>query len=59
MNYIRDLGWNVKVIDDEFASQVLADEFTRVKRGVGTRIVGGKQVESNIIYEWKFVEITR
>lgn len=59
VNYIKDLGWNVTVIEDEFTPEVLADEFISVKRGVGTRIVGGKQVESNIIYEWKFLEITR
>ena len=57
--YIKDLGWNVAVIEDEFAPEVLTDEYINVKGGTGTRIVGGKQVESNIIYEWKFLKITR
>lgn len=59
VNYIKDLGWKVKVIEDEFRPEVIADEFTRVKKGAGTRIVNGKQADANIIYEWKFVEITR
>jgi SAM-dependent methyltransferase len=59
VNYIKDLGWNVEVIDDEFDPEVLNNEFISVKKGSGTRIVGGKQADGDIIFQWKFIKITR
>ena len=47
------------MIEDDFRPEVIADEFARVKKSAGTRVVDGKQADANIIYEWKFVEITR
>lgn len=59
VNYItKDLGCDVEVIEDEFDPEAIANEFTRVKKGAGTRIVDGRQVEGNIIFEWKFLKIT-
>lgn len=54
----RDLGCSVEVIDDKFTPMVLADEFASVKKGSGTRILDGKQVDGNIIFEWKWLKIT-
>jgi len=54
----KDLGCDVEVIEDEFNPEVLADDFTRVDKRSGTRIQGGKQVDGNIIFEWKFLKIT-
>ncbi|MFC2051120.1 class I SAM-dependent methyltransferase [Chloroflexota bacterium] len=59
VNYIKDLGWKAKIIEDEFCPEVIADEFTHIKKGAGTRIIDGKQADGNIIYDWKFVEIKR
>lgn len=54
----KDLGSRVEVIEDEFSLEVIANEFTRVKKGCGTRIVDGKQVDGNVIFEWKFLRIS-
>ena len=55
----KDLGCRVEVIEDQFNPRVITNEFTRVKKGSGTRIVDGKQVDGNIIFEWKFLKIIR
>ncbi|MBC8273359.1 MAG: methyltransferase domain-containing protein [Chloroflexi bacterium] len=55
----RDLGCGVEVIEDEFDPKVIADEFGQVKKGSGTRVVDGKQVDGNIIFGWKFLKITK
>jgi|GEM_PF-581621 len=54
-----NLGCKVDVIEDEFRPQVIDEEFQSVKQRTGTRIVDGKQVDGNIIFEWKFLRITR
>ena len=55
----RDLGCSVEVIEDEFRPEVIAKEFTSVKKGIGTKILDGKQVDGNIIFEWKYLKITK
>lgn len=59
VDYVKSLGCSCEVIDDEFKPEVLANEFTQFKKGFGTRVVGGKQADSNIIFEWKWLRITR
>lgn len=58
-DYVRSLGWNVEFIEDEFDASVLAAEHTRLKQGEGTRIIDGKQVDGNIIFNWEWAKITR
>jgi len=55
----QDLGCSVEVIEDEFRPEVIAKEFTSVKKGIGTKILDGKQVDGNIIFEWKYLKITK
>ncbi len=57
--YIESLGWKCEFIEDEFDASVLAEEYTSVKKGSGTRIVDGKQVDGNIIFNWVWTKITR
>ena len=49
----------VEVIEDEFNPEVIAREFTSVKKGAGTKIIDGKQVDGNIIFEWKYLKILK
>lgn len=58
-DYIRELGWNVEFIADEFDASVLEREHVALKRGTGTRIVDGRQVDGNIIFNWVWAKITR
>ena len=59
VDYIKKLGWNVEVIEDEYNSEVLEKEYTNVKSESGTRILDGKQVDSNIILNWTWLKITK
>lgn len=56
--YIRDLGWNVELIADEFDPSVLDREHTELKGGIGTRIIDGHQLDGNIMFEWWWAKIT-
>lgn len=58
-DYIRSLGWEVEFIKDEFDPSVLAREHAELKSGEGTRIVDGKQVDGNILFNWEWVKVTR
>lgn len=59
LDYVRSLGCDVEVIDDEYEPAVLSQEYDALKKGRGTRIVDGYQVDGNIMFEWKFLKITR
>lgn len=59
VNFIQNLGWNVKIIDDEFNPNTLQTEFEKVKEKSGTRIFENHQVDSNIIFDWKWLKITK
>jgi len=59
IDFIKKLGWNVEVIEDEFNPEILEKEYTEVKSGSGTRILNGKQVDSNIIFNWTWLKITK
>jgi SAM-dependent methyltransferase len=56
--YINSLGWRCEFINDEFNPGVLKKEFRSVKSGSGTNVLGGEQVDGNIIFKWKFIKIT-
>jgi len=58
VGFIRQLGWNVELISDEFDSSVLQREYKTVKRGKGTHIVDGRQADGNIIFNWIWAKIT-
>ncbi len=59
-DYIRSLGCDAEVIDDEYDPSVLDQEAKSLKRDGGTRIVGsGLQADGNILFNWKWVKITK
>ncbi len=57
--FIEELGWRAHLVRDEYDPEVLGREFEAVKKGQGTAIVDGRQVRSNIIFNWTWVKITR
>jgi 2-polyprenyl-3-methyl-5-hydroxy-6-metoxy-1,4-benzoquinol methylase len=57
--FVRELGWDIEWIADDFDSSILAAEFNTLKKGHGTRIVDGKQVDGNIIFNWMWAKLTR
>lgn len=57
--YIESLGWKVEFIEDAFNPKIIADELSPLKAGRGTGIIDGKQVDGNIIFNWKFLKITK
>lgn len=58
VGFIRQLGWNVELIPDEFDASVLEREYETVKMGKGTRIVDGRQADGNIVFNWMWAKIT-
>lgn len=56
--YIDNLGWRSQFIEDEFRPNILKKEFRTLKSGMGTDVIGGKQVDGNIVFDWKFIKIT-
>lgn len=58
-NFAKTLGWNAEFIEDEYNPKVLASEFGKLKANTGTNILGGRQVDANIIFNWKFIRLTR
>ncbi len=58
LEHIKELGWNVEFIDDEFDPKTLQNEFHSVKKGQGTQIIDGKQVDGNVIFNWVWAKIT-
>lgn len=59
VDYVKSLGCDVEVIDDEYDPTVISKEYTTVKKGDGVRILDGKQIDGNIVLEWKFLKITK
>jgi SAM-dependent methyltransferase len=57
--FIRGLGWNVELIDDEFDPAILQREYESLKKGQGTRVANDKQVDGNIVFNWVWAKITR
>ena len=58
VDFITNLDWKVEVISDKFDSTVLQNEHQKVKEGKGTKIIGDKQVDGNIIFNWTWLKIT-
>ncbi len=56
--FVESLGWKVEFIEDEFDPKVLESEYGELKKGRGTRIVGAKQVDGNIVFNWVWAKIT-
>jgi SAM-dependent methyltransferase len=56
--FVQGLGWNVELIADEFNPSVLANEYQNLKKGWGTNVIDGKQVEGNIILNWTWAKMT-
>ncbi len=57
---ISELGWKSEIIDDEFNPENIQFEYNKVKTDKidkGTRIVNGKQIVENIIFNWKWIKI--
>lgn len=56
---IQELGWNVEMIEDTFDPAVLAAEFDSVKKGQGTGVIGDRQVDGVVLFNWEWLKITR
>lgn len=56
--YTNSLGWQCEFIADEFNPKVLKQEFTALKSGSGTTVIDDKQVDGNIIFNWRFIKLT-
>jgi ubiquinone/menaquinone biosynthesis C-methylase UbiE len=62
IDFISKLGWEVNIIEDEFNSELIQQEFEKVKvdkLDKGTQIVNGNQVVENIIFNWAWLEIQK
>lgn len=59
IDFIHHLGWQVTVIKDQFNPQVLKQEHRSLKKGWGTNVISGHQVDGNIILNWQWLKITR
>ena len=59
VGYAHELGWDAEVIADEFDPSVLEREHETLKRGHGTAILGGRQVDGVVILDWKWLRFTR
>ena len=60
-SYIDSLGgYSIKLIKDKFNPKILDTEFHDVKKeSLGsTRILDGRQVSGNLIFEWKWLRIS-
>lgn len=58
-NEVRSLGWAAEIIEDEFDPSVLASEFDTLKKGDGTSVIGGRQVDGVVLFNWEWLKITR
>lgn len=58
VDFVNKLGWNVELIPDEFDPSLILKEYQEVKKGKGTRILGSRQVDGNIIFNWVWAQIT-
>lgn len=59
IDYIKKMGWNVEIIEDQFNPTILKDEFEKVKKNSGTNVINEKQVDGNIIFNWVWLIITK
>jgi len=59
VEFIKNLGWKVQLIEDEFDPLALQKEYQSVKQEHGTNVISGKQVDGNIIFNWVWVKITK
>ena len=57
VNFIRNLGWKVEILQDEYDPEVFQKEVD-LKKGFGTKILDGKQVYGNILFNWVWLKIT-
>jgi len=56
--YIKNLGWKIEFIKDEFNPSNIQQEFDETKLGDGTRVLAGKQVVESIIENWIWIKLT-
>lgn len=53
-DFARSLGCAVEIVEDRCDPNAISREYDTTKAQVGTRIVGGQQVDGNVIYHWKW-----
>ena len=58
-SFAAHLGWETEFIEDRFDPDVLAQEHDSLKEGSGTRIVGGRQVDGVVLFDWEWLKFTR
>ena len=59
VGFAAKLGWRTEIIRDEFDTSILEKEYDSVKKGDGTRIVGGVQADGAVLYNWTWTKMTR
>jgi SAM-dependent methyltransferase len=59
LSCVRELGWRGELIEDRFDPAVLAREHSSLKKGTGTGVIDGRQVDGSILFNWEWVKITR
>jgi SAM-dependent methyltransferase len=59
MDFAADLGWRSEHIEDQFDASVLADEHGTLKKGRGTRVVNGHQMDGLLTMNWEWLKFTR
>jgi SAM-dependent methyltransferase len=57
--YIKKMGFNVELISDEYNPESIQRDYDKEHTGQGTEILSGKQIDSNIIFNWKWIKATR
>ena len=53
------MNFDAEVIEDKFNSEAIQRDYEKEHKGKGTKMSFGKQVDSNIIMNWKGIKATR
>jgi len=56
--FVRSLGCEVELIRDRFDPAVLASEHDSLKDGRGTGVIGGRQHDEVVLFDWEWLKIT-
>lgn len=56
--FAGELGWDTEFVEDRFDPGVLACEHESLKHGSGTEIVGGRQVDGVVLFDWEWLKFT-
>jgi len=57
--YIKKMNFDVEIIPDKFNSEAIQRDYDKEHYGRGTKTLSGKQIDSNIIFNWVWVKAIR